>query len=108
MLSWGHRAVVDGVQGWQGWVLLGDDTPHRSLELRRGSAPAGQKGTRVPRRKSSPGPQGESCSEGLYSVDCPVSLESKKGRKRDSLVPYKPENKHLNYEPVGETSDPNL
>lgn len=53
-------------------------------------------------------PRVESCSEGLYSVDCPVSLESKKGRKRDSLVPYKPENKHLNYEPVGETSVPNL
>lgn len=35
-------------------------------------------------------------SKGLYDVDCPVSLESKKGRKRDSLVPDTPENKHLN------------
>lgn len=32
-------------------------------------------------------PRVEYCSEGLYGVDCPVSLESKKGRKRDSLVP---------------------
>lgn len=41
-------------------------------------------------------PRVESCRKGLYSVDCPVSLESKKGRKRDSLVPDTPENKHLN------------
>lgn len=41
-------------------------------------------------------PRVESGSKGLYGVDCPVSLESKKGRKRDNLVPDTPENKHLN------------
>lgn len=73
--------------------------------MQRASAPAGRKGTLSQQELFwTPG----SYSEGPYGVDCPVSLESKKGRKRDSLVPYKPENKHLKYELVGKTSDPNL